>query len=390
MSQPSAYRDAGAFDEAARRRRACDEPVRGADGARASRPCCTRPTRAAPASFARRRCGTARVSGRAGAARHDGDDRAAHRRLCRAFRRAENRGFDLYHAHDGISGNALATLKADGTDQRLRSHGPSHRRLRGSSHRAAAGAGRSARRTRGWRSAACGASGCARTSALTRELSETASIARVSIPSRTGKSRRSAHRLGLGPGPIFLVRRRRRGAEEHAAHPRCVCVSSRRCVPTRELVVAGGASLLDHGAYQQAFRARLEAMGGRGRFRPCSSASSPTGTCRDSIVSHRRWFSLRSRKGSAFACSKRWRAACRSLRRASSRSSSYLAPEDAIWCDPDERDDHRRRHGARAAATSACAPCAQRGPTIAARFDWRSVAEAHEPQYRRLLEVANA
>jgi hypothetical protein len=30
------------------------------------------------------------------------------------------------------------------------------------------------------------------------------------------------------------------------------------------------------------------------------------------------------------------------------------------------------------------------GPTIAARFDWRSVAEAHEPQYRQLLEVADA
>ena len=30
------------------------------------------------------------------------------------FHRADNRGFDVYHAHDGISGNALATLKARG------------------------------------------------------------------------------------------------------------------------------------------------------------------------------------------------------------------------------------------------------------------------------------
>jgi Glycosyl transferase 4-like domain len=30
------------------------------------------------------------------------------------FSESRNRGFDVYHAHDGISGNALATLKAQG------------------------------------------------------------------------------------------------------------------------------------------------------------------------------------------------------------------------------------------------------------------------------------
>ena len=33
----------------------------------------------------------------------------------RWFRRPENRGFDLYHAHDGIGANALATLKEEGS-----------------------------------------------------------------------------------------------------------------------------------------------------------------------------------------------------------------------------------------------------------------------------------
>ena len=32
----------------------------------------------------------------------------------RWFRQPENRGFDLYHAHDGIGANALATLKEEG------------------------------------------------------------------------------------------------------------------------------------------------------------------------------------------------------------------------------------------------------------------------------------
>ncbi len=58
----------------------------------------------------------------------------------RWFRRPENRGFDLYHAHDGIGANALATLKAGGLDPRLRPHGASHRRFRRPASRPAADA----------------------------------------------------------------------------------------------------------------------------------------------------------------------------------------------------------------------------------------------------------
>ena len=58
----------------------------------------------------------------------------------RWFRRPENRGFDLYHAHDGIGANALATLKAGGLDPRLRSHGASRRRFRRPASRPAADA----------------------------------------------------------------------------------------------------------------------------------------------------------------------------------------------------------------------------------------------------------
>jgi glycosyltransferase involved in cell wall biosynthesis len=68
---------------------------------------------------------------------------------------------------------------------------------------------------------------------------------------------------------------------------------------------------------------------------------------------------------------------------------SYLSADDAIWCDPFNvttiadamalvlRDEFTER-------------LRSNGPKVAARFDWRSVAEAHEPQYQRLLEAADA
>ena len=69
---------------------------------------------------------------------------------------------------------------------------------------------------------------------------------------------------------------------------------------------------------------------------------------------------------------------------------SYLEPDDAIWCDPLSPAHDRRRDGAcsERGFRAGLSGSAARG--VAARFDWRSVALAHEPQYRRLLEVADA
>ena len=54
------------------------------------------------------------------------------------FSDSRNRGFDVYHAQDGISGNALATLKARGLITGSCADGPSPRRFRGSPHRSPA------------------------------------------------------------------------------------------------------------------------------------------------------------------------------------------------------------------------------------------------------------
>ena len=94
-----------------------------------------------------------------------------------------------------------------------------------------------------------------------------------------------------------------------------------RARPDARLVIAGGASLLDHHAYQAAFGRELtrSEMGPR-RFR--CSARSPTPTCPRSTASPPRSSSLRSRKASGFACSRRWRAERRSSSRGSRPSST--------------------------------------------------------------------
>jgi glycosyltransferase involved in cell wall biosynthesis len=68
---------------------------------------------------------------------------------------------------------------------------------------------------------------------------------------------------------------------------------------------------------------------------------------------------------------------------------SYLKPDEAIWCDPMSPATIADAM-ALALSEESARPFRKRGPGVAARFDWRSVARAHEPQYRRLLEVADA
>jgi glycosyltransferase involved in cell wall biosynthesis len=68
---------------------------------------------------------------------------------------------------------------------------------------------------------------------------------------------------------------------------------------------------------------------------------------------------------------------------------SYLTADDAIWCDP-----FTVTTIADAMALALRPEIVERlrsnGPNLAARFGWRAVAEAHEPQYQKLLEVAHA
>ena len=176
------------------------------------------------------------------------------------FSESRNRGFDVYHAHDGISGNALATLKARGLHHRLCADGPSHRRLRGSPHRPSADALHpgGGRMDDGEQSLARPPS--RRLRRRRDGLRQRRRLRPLSSESGRARARTAPSSLGLSPGPIFLaiggVEERKNTLRILEAFAQLVAIR-----PDAELVIAGGASLLDHSDYQQAFAARLARMG---------------------------------------------------------------------------------------------------------------------------------
>ena len=313
------------------------------------------------------------------------DGRAARQRLRRAFPCARNRGFDIYHAHDGISGKALATLKERGLiagfvrtvhhiddflDERIA-------RLQARAIRAADA----------WLAV----------SALWRDRLAEAFGVEAAVcgngvdsdrfrPDPDGLEDDLSARLGIGPGPVFLcvggVEERKNTLNALDAFARLHAVR-----PDAKLVIAGGASLLDHGDYQGIPR-RLIEMG------ETAASLRLLGVVADSDMP--RLYRLAS--ALVFASVKEGFGLCVLEAMASGVPvvvsaiepfTSYLSTADAIWCDP---FNVRSIAEAMALALNGefAVPLRRRGRALAARFGWRSVARAHEPVYQRVREPANA
>jgi glycosyltransferase-like protein len=304
----------------------------------------------------------------------------------RWFRRAENRDFDLYHAHDGIGGNALATLKDEGlipafvrtvhhidefSDPRL-----------------------VARQTR----SIVTADALIVVSSLWREtliagFGREADVGGNGVdacrysPRADGSEAELGQRLGLGTGPVFLsvggiegrkntIRILQAFVEIHRAHPHA------------RLIIAGGASLLDHHAYQAAFGRELTALG---EGASAVSLLGPVADC-DMPALYRLASAL------VFASVKEGFGLCVIEAMASGTPVvvsqiapfvDYLDPSDALWCDP--ADSSSIASAMRQSLHSDVANSLRaRGPVVAARFGWREVAERHLPVYRRLREPVHA
>jgi glycosyltransferase-like protein len=304
----------------------------------------------------------------------------------RWFRRPENRDFDLYHAHDGIGGNALATLKDEGlipafvrtvhhidefSDPRL-----------------------VARQTR----SIVTADALIVVSSLWREtliarFGREADVGGNGVdacrysPHADGSEAELGQRLGLGTGPVFLsvggiegrkntIRILQAFVEIHRAHPHA------------RLIIAGGASLLDHHAYQAAFGRELTALG---EGASAVSLLGPVADC-DMPALYRLASAL------VFASVKEGFGLCVLEAMASGTPVvvsqiapfvDYLDPSDALWCDP--ADSSSIASAMRQSLHSDVANSLRaRGPVVAARFGWREVAERHLPVYRRLREPVHA
>jgi glycosyltransferase-like protein len=299
---------------------------------------------------------------------------------------ADARDFDLYHAHDGISGNALATLKSRGRIAKF---------VRTVHHiddfadaRIARLQARSIRDADAWMTV----SGLWQ-DRLRDEFGIKASVCGNGVdcqrfrPEPDGSEPELRRRLGLGAGPIFLAVG---GIEERKNTIRILDAFAQigAMRPDAELVIAGGATLLNHDSYQRAFSRRLAEAGVLGK------SVRLTGVIADADMP--RLYRLATalvfpsvKEGFGLCVLEALASGVPVIASRIEPFVSYLAPDDAIWCDP-----FNVTTIADAMALALSAPFAERlrsnGPKVAARFDWRSVAEAHEPQYRELLEVADA
>jgi glycosyltransferase-like protein len=302
------------------------------------------------------------------------------------FSEGETRGFDLYHAHDGISGNALATLKHRGlipgfvrtvhhiddfVDSRLA-------RLQA----------RSIREADGWMVVSA-----TWRDRLAQIFGIDATIGGNGVdtdrfrPEADGREDELRIRLGLGPGPLFLcvggVETRKNTLRVLDAFGQALAVR-----PDAELVIAGGASLLDHDDYQRDFARLLADMG--------SAAASVRllGVIGDRDMPRLYRFAsalvfASVNEGFGLCVLEAMASGVPVVVSAIEPFTGYLQQEDAIWCDPSSvksiadamllalRDEFSGR-------------LRDRGRAVAARFDWRSVAEAHEPLYQRVGEPAHA
>ena len=310
-------------------------------------------------------------------------------RICdylRHFARPEARDFDLFHAHDGISGNALATLKERGqiggflrTVHHLDSF--ADRRL-------AVLQDRSITSAAAW--ASVSADGQAE---LRRAYGILAPVVGNGVdrarftPVNDGTDAALRRRLALGEGPIFLVVG---GVEARKNTTRILeaFVQVRAVLPHAQLVIAGGASLLDHWAYRTTFDDALGAAAlGSQAVRlvgPIPDAEMPAlYRLATTLVfaSVREGFGLCVIEAMASATP----VVVSSLR----PFTDYLDDNDALWCDP-----LRPASIANAMLASLQPDLRKRlianGAIVAGRHEWGDVARRHLPLYASLKEPVDA
>lgn len=304
----------------------------------------------------------------------------------RHFEPEANRRFDIFHAQDGISANALATLRERGliggfarTVHHIDTfHDP---RMQALQRRAIVAAGRHFVVSEVWRARLATEFGIE--SAV---VGNGVDMARFS-PRPDGREDGLRLRFGLGAGPVLLsiggVEARKNTLGALAAFVR---LRERR--PAAQLVIAGGVSLLDHDAYRQRFSVLLAASGLPAdavvETGPIAQADMPAlYRTADALA----FPSLNEGFGLVVL-----EAMASGLPAVVSRITpftEYLGEGDAAWCDP---ADPQSIADAMAAVFDEPlrSNLIRSGREVAARRDWQRTARAHLATYAAMRERSHA
>lgn len=303
----------------------------------------------------------------------------------RHFENPAARDFDIFHAHDGISGNALATLKQRGlipafvrtvhhidqfTDPRLMELQDRSIDMADVFFTVSAT----------WRQALL-------------ERGQTATVVGNGVdvdrfaPVWNGEQTALRDRLELPPGPTFLSV----GGVEARKNTIAILDAFRQLrvvQPDAQLLVAGGASLLDHHDYQEEFRSELAMLREHAAavhlIGPVADRDMPNlYRLADALV----FPSLK--EGFGLVVLEAMASGVPAIVSSIAPFTEYLSTDDAIWCDP-----HHPASIAEAMALSLVPQIRDRviprGLDVAARFSWRRVGEAHLSAYASLKEVIHA
>ncbi|MDQ0511196.1 MSMEG_0565 family glycosyltransferase [Ancylobacter amanitiformis] len=302
------------------------------------------------------------------------------------FEAPAHRCFDVFHAQDGISGNALAVLKARGWIAgfaRTVHHVDTFAdpALMALQRQAIIAADRHFVVSRLWQDL------------LLETFEARATLVGNGVdrqrfsPLPDGREAGLAARLGLGGGPIVLSVG---GVEARKNTVRILdaFVALRALHPGAQLIIAGGASVLDHHAYRERFAAALTTSGlPAGAViltGPLPQADMPALYRLADVLAFppvTEGFGLVALE--AMACG------VPAVVSHILPFTEHIGADEAVWCDPTSSGSIANALAA-ALNPALAARLAAQGPVVAARHDWTATARAHLAVYESLAEPLHA
>jgi glycosyltransferase-like protein len=304
----------------------------------------------------------------------------------RHFEDAANRHFDVFHAQDSISGNALATLKQLRLIERF-ARTVHHMdtfddaRLMELQCRAIVKADHIFTVSQSWADHIAEAFACNPT-----VVGNGVDLNRFSSkPVPNDAELRT--RLGLRKGPVLLSI----GGVEERKNTLTILEAFRRTRaihPAAQLVIAGGASVLDHGAYQLRFKQRLIETG------LPSGAVILAGVVPDvempslyRLADALVFSSLR--EGFGLVVLEAMASGCPVIASRIAPFTEYLSEDSVAWCDPLDPDSIANAM-ASVLSVAMKKKLVANGAAAVRRFDWLQTARAHVPAYDGMREAIDA